>query len=590
MVATQLNAELTKQLVITDPYRIKAPAERIETNFHLPLGVQLLRVYVQRRQSVGIPETSSTSNGIVGKNSMGLNFNDTSSTRKSYKKIISSSGMKRDTSRIFTVPEEGESGEMTVLESSKTKEPRPENSSISKTPAPPTSLPINSSITVTRKSEYKSKYVNPPLTPSVCSTPLKDVNRVLHGTAVSICATNDQDPAHDENCLRIGVVPKKIDKTEVALDEIPDVVKEALRCKRLNKLINSSSKLERDTVDRGFGFRKSLSLSDLEVTRQLRISPLGLLENNYNCKSPEFVEKSTKAMQSNIFHTITDPLYPVFRHDGLPVSQSLYDHFIASHYQDLVREQSVTISVPRLRNGNEIWKNLKENKLPLGSIDGFELIEERDPNFDPLQVTAKASNSALDVRLDNNDKSRQEYRRSMSLPLKSLNAPAECETMSDHGDDRRKSNSECTFDISQLKKKKLEGLALTPLMSKLSLLAGDERNSGFNTPSELCDLSTLSSRITRNKSESRTGIEDDLFCLSSVESGTKDPANSGFEKTELFICGHNSMVLFLLMEDGTGNNPDLIHNIVSLFLSEVKIAFALNLILLIRLFEKFNRS
>lgn len=70
VVATQLNAELTKQLIITDPYRIKvilvinviirvfeseclylqAPAETVGVGFDLPVGVQLLRVYIERRQ------------------------------------------------------------------------------------------------------------------------------------------------------------------------------------------------------------------------------------------------------------------------------------------------------------------------------------------------------------------------------------------------------------------------------------------------------------------------------------------------------------------------------------------------------------
>jgi len=50
IVATQLGADLTKHIVITDPYRIKAPAERVLTEFHLPIGVQLLQVYIERKQ------------------------------------------------------------------------------------------------------------------------------------------------------------------------------------------------------------------------------------------------------------------------------------------------------------------------------------------------------------------------------------------------------------------------------------------------------------------------------------------------------------------------------------------------------------
>ena len=41
--------------------------------------------------------------------------------------------------------------------------------------------------------------------------------------------------------------------------------------------------------------------------------------------------------RSNMRHsrTIVDPCYPVFRYDGLPVSQSLYEQYIASHCEEL---------------------------------------------------------------------------------------------------------------------------------------------------------------------------------------------------------------------------------------------------------------
>lgn len=32
------------------PNLLKAPAERISTEFHLPIGVQLLQVYIERKQ------------------------------------------------------------------------------------------------------------------------------------------------------------------------------------------------------------------------------------------------------------------------------------------------------------------------------------------------------------------------------------------------------------------------------------------------------------------------------------------------------------------------------------------------------------
>lgn len=59
MVATQLNAKLTKHLVLTDPYRIKSPAEVVSTDFQLPLGVQLLYVYIDNKQFMILQRDSS---------------------------------------------------------------------------------------------------------------------------------------------------------------------------------------------------------------------------------------------------------------------------------------------------------------------------------------------------------------------------------------------------------------------------------------------------------------------------------------------------------------------------------------------------
>lgn len=178
------------------------------------------------------------------------------------------------------------------------------------------------------------------------------------------------------------------------------------------------------------------------------------------------------------------------------------------------------------------------------------------------------------------DKSKQEtYKRSMSLPLKPLNIVAEVQD----GDDQRRSTSECggsSFDFPQ--RRKLDGLQLTPLMSKLSLLA-DERTSGFcsrdTTPSEFRDLSGFSGAATAMTATTTMTTSMNQLIRQKLESVEKevsdgedeldedwvnkdDPA-ACLEKTELFLCGYQNMVLVLLMENGTANNPDLIHALVS---------------------------
>lgn len=46
IVATQIPPGLTSYLAVVDPYRIKCPAEPVSTVAPLPLGAQLLAVYV----------------------------------------------------------------------------------------------------------------------------------------------------------------------------------------------------------------------------------------------------------------------------------------------------------------------------------------------------------------------------------------------------------------------------------------------------------------------------------------------------------------------------------------------------------------
>lgn len=49
IIATQLPPSLTSFLSVVDPYRIKSPAETFETQTPLPLGAQLLVVYVSKK-------------------------------------------------------------------------------------------------------------------------------------------------------------------------------------------------------------------------------------------------------------------------------------------------------------------------------------------------------------------------------------------------------------------------------------------------------------------------------------------------------------------------------------------------------------
>lgn len=404
--------------------------------------------------------------------------------------------MKRDKSIIFTVPEDVE------LDSIHYKT---NNNSIRALSPPLHTTAYSSPAKKITTTNEKPKYQHP-LTPSVCSTPLKDINRVLHGFAVSICSGSEEEQT------KIEKTPKK---SEENLNDIPDVVKEALRCKRLNKLKNPTKVSEKivkmdDTVS-----KKSSSVPNLSIAKKIK---------------------------RKINYTIADPLYPVFRSDGVPVSQFLYDRYMLAHYEDLDKKSKITKCMSN-NLSNIIIKNSQQLAIPTS----------KKPNQQP-EVQKLSANKSFDIKSVEMNKSRQEtYRRSMSLPLKPLNIL--------EVDDKTKVPTDCLF--AQPQRRKLEGLQLTPLMSKLSLLA-DERTSGYcnreATPSEFRDISSFGmakNYLLKNKRD-----EVDVDLEEGAKSEAENKLDEKYEMCDLFLCGHQNMILFLLMERDTALNADLMNAMV----------------------------
>ncbi|XP_014213898.1 uncharacterized protein LOC106643323 [Copidosoma floridanum] len=546
VLASQLSPEMTKQLVITDPYRIKVPADNVPTNFHLPVGVQLFRVFVKQQEFSKLIQEANLERGYSSSVDVAHKKSIHKKNPKPGTKDQPVSMMKRDTSRIFTVPEEAEL-DATHYNQNNCILPLHHNTAYS-SPVKRKQPESNNHVNKIERPKYQH-----PLTPSVCSTPLKDVNRVLHGFAVSIVAgseeadaklTENHQPSQDkENDASSRNTGHQTTVQQQNLDDIPDVVKEALRCKRLNKLLNAppKEKLLIKAKD-----RNSMSLTD--ITESLKNK---LMLKTYSFGLPKLnssftVEYDSPKKQRHRRHcnTITDPCHPVFRNDGLPVSQSLYDEYVENHYQELNQiSQTPDFS-------SETWKNFPplKNDVPVIKNGNGEIVHNR---------TEPKPNLTLDVRLQEKKSKQENYRRSMSLPLKPLNAL--------DNDDRCKPTSECSGIFELPQRRKLDGLQLTPLMSKLSLLA-DEKTSGFcsreTTPSEFRDISTYSlvnNQLIKTKldSVSKEGLSDNDDEIDEDWTTTKDEGN--YEKGELFLCGHQNMVMFLLMEEGTANDPELIH-------------------------------
>jgi hypothetical protein len=164
--------------------------------------------------------------------------------------------------------------------------------------------------------------------------------------------------------------------------------------------------------------------------------------------------------------------------------------------------------------------------------------------------------------------SKQEvYRRSLSLPLKTM-------ITNDYAnEDMRERSTSYTAGVleSPAVKTRSMGLPVTPLMSKLSSLAIEEKTSGFcsrdTTPGEFRDLSFPGNSDTSSVPE---------FTRRKVINGKREAELEQEEGTEcaeaainavLYLFGQQNMSLFLLLEEALGQDPQSIHCLVSTLIS-----------------------
>lgn len=281
---------------------------------------------------------------------------------------------------------------------------------------------------------------------SVCSTPMVEFKR-LHGNMLSIC----QIP---ENHL---------DKEE------PDVLKNVEDCakvkmeneKRDNKMVLDANCIADHYINKPEPMRKLASVTDLQETVKklsnrstskfkLKRSKESLTDDS---PSQQHLSKNPSTM------TINDPLFPVFRHDGVAISESLFNQYLEQHYAEMKKDSKENIF--------SFNKKLCEQE----KFEDFDSEMNRSPQRTPKKFTKEASKT---ISTD------QTRRQSLSLPLKSLNENTDSQIGAG------------TDAISF--KKKLTGVQLTPLMEKLSHLAFSDKSSGYSsrvmTPLELREFMT----------------------------------------------------------------------------------------------------
>lgn len=495
--------EITKNLVLTDPYRIKSTAETITVDFHVPVGVQLLVVYVpireyrrlsadaQRAQSV----SNQTTNPIVP---------------FQFKKKI-----KRDKSIIFTnIPEESvvsENGPQPALTAAPIK-PRPNHLPLRFKTVSSKDIPESGFNSINfDESDSFPQFIGKT---SVCSTPMTE-NKVLHENIMSICVNPvaEGEPAKKSTAKKHGDSKHEFNKEFSNFFANP--LKFELRRNSLTDLQDSLKKFSQRIAMRPFGF-------GIGVSKMQKVS-----SDTYSddIEIDDFARK--------IYRTITDPMYPVFNSDGAPISKCLFQEFLHHQYQEMA-----------MNAANETAEILSADML----IEGFDTemkvspVHQRQIEKSAL-LDGLAAAAAATTPTTQTDGSK---RKSLSLPLKSLSEDEVArDTIVGGG----------IFELPS-QRKKMAGIQLTPLISKLSVLAmTDERSSGFSswdtTPGvDVPTPSEAGKQLFRRRSSTKFEDVPEL-----------DGAN-GMQKVELFVCGQQNMTMFLLMDENCGHKQELVQSMV----------------------------
>uniref|UniRef100_A0A2A4ISF5 CCZ1/INTU/HSP4 first Longin domain-containing protein n=1 Tax=Heliothis virescens TaxID=7102 RepID=A0A2A4ISF5_HELVI len=532
IISTQLPPGLTSYLTVVDPYRIKSPAETLDTETPLPLGAQLLVVYVGKKlydslkkQVEKIQEFHSNGEEMITR------FKKNQEAEREKQREFPQTGMKRDKSLLFTaVPEE----DHTMISPPSREERNPDVER--KPPSMPDVVPFTNKPrqrpTKLSLSFKNQKSLDEELQEndnvftgqtSVCSTPMVEYKR-LHGNILSICQIPESQQDNDKTDLEPDVLKNIEDCNKINLENE----------KRDNKMVLDINCIADHYINKPEPIRKLASVTDLQETIKklsnratskfkLKRSKVSL---NDDTPSPEHTPKNPSTM------TINDPLFPVFRNDGVAISESLFNQYLEQHYSKMKQDS----------NDNMFTFNMKLCEQE--KFEDFDSELNRSPQRTPKHI-AKDSSKTLPT-----DQSR---RKSLSLPLKSLNEST---------DSQISSETEATNF-----KKKLTGVQLTPLMEKLSHLAFSDKSSGYSsrvmTPLELREFLTPAAerqitftdrpKAQRQDSESDDDSDADLEILPEYSKHAV--------KCALFVSGLHNMALLALIDTEAANNVDTINTL-----------------------------
>lgn len=422
------------------------------------------------------------------------------------------SAMKRDQSLLFTtVPEED------IDHQSPTETAIAKTNEEPKIPRSKQDRPKSLNLKFTNNDFKQSETVTTPFNykTSVCSTPLTD--KYLHGKPQTIFCDSDvmlEDLTHkheeiseSQNSASVNSI---LSLTENLNKTLPDRNMEEFKAPISNLFLPSTNMLDR---------KKSLSFLVQNSNKNIFMRYYGLGLTNLNTSD----EMSCK---QHLYNTITDPMFPVFRSDGLVISKPMYDLCLSKHCELYANE--ITSELLNCDNLNSVT-NTEDWK----SLDDFD---------SELKDSPKRTRDWKEERISSSIGQMKGAKPSLSLPLKPL-------------------STEGAGDFSFSRKN--VGVQLTPLMSKLSLVAAmEDRSSGFCSRDTTPMMEYREFGVTPGDKSYSLLRRASLKRMESVEQAEVE--EDGFQKNVLFVCGQQDTVLALLLNESAGENEQLIRELVSI--------------------------
>ncbi|RZF37837.1 hypothetical protein LSTR_LSTR011829 [Laodelphax striatellus] len=442
VVISQISPEFTRLIVLSDPYRIKVPADPVGISFRLPVGMQLFKVYITKKQ---YSELKNQSMGLIS--ALGSVPQWRENLLKDDLPPVKSL-LKRDVSRIFTVVEEDDDKE--TLETHNFVPQLPSKGSLAEE--------------TLRSHDSKPSTEEPSTKLALSDDPLKGADSKLTEDALKGV---ESKLTLSEATLRSGAVDQ-------SSSVVPDVVRDAVQARwtsRLNALPPATFVVP-DVTD---SLRPHYATTDnIPPTKSIRtVMPvsLGLPKMNEEWMDRDKSNGECDEMKP-YYNTISDPLNPFFRSNGLPASRYLYLERVTNQLRDLHTNASDEDS----DKTSSATKPLQQVKL--------KDVPEKKPE---LKLEKPSRNEKM--------------KRNFSLPLANT-------TCSDTG----------TASLSEVRFSKNQGIPLTPLMSKLSILAEEQKKqSHFENERKISPVLSLPSRIDEDCSK-----VEEMVDLSKSDKFTKD--------------------------------------------------------------------